>query len=123
MRAWRAASRRADARTTLSLVLDNASIHRGRSVEDAVKRAGGGRVELEYLPPYAPTLNPIELVNAELKSALKSDADVQEVKTSVDGESPATTTTLKSLIERTIDERLMGASMRAKYGHCGWRQK
>lgn len=47
------------------VVLDNAGIHRAKAVQAFV--AGCDRLSLVYLPPYAPELNPIELVWAYVK--------------------------------------------------------
>ncbi|WP_189010802.1 IS630 family transposase [Deinococcus malanensis] len=47
------------------VVLDNAGIHRAKAVQAFV--AVHERLSLEYLPPYAPELNPIELVWAYIK--------------------------------------------------------
>ncbi len=53
----------------IHLVLDGHPVHRSRAVTDWVA-ARTDRIELLFLPPYAPHLNPDELVNADLKSAL-----------------------------------------------------
>ncbi len=50
------------------LVLDNASIHKGRRIAALAEQAG---CELLYLPPYSPDLNPIELVWAWVKRRLR----------------------------------------------------
>ena len=47
------------------MVLDNAGIHKSKAVTSFV--AGEARLSLRYLPPYAPELNPIELVWAYVK--------------------------------------------------------
>ncbi|MVN89487.1 IS630 family transposase, partial [Deinococcus sp. HMF7620] len=47
------------------VVLDNAAIHRAKAVQAFV--ASHKRLSLEYLPPYAPELNPIELIWAYVK--------------------------------------------------------
>ena len=47
------------------VVLDNAGIHRAKVVQTFVARHE--RLSVEYLPPYAPDLNPIELVWAYVK--------------------------------------------------------
>ncbi|AFD26990.1 putative transposase (plasmid) [Deinococcus gobiensis I-0] len=47
------------------VVLDNAGIHRAKAVQAFV--ASHERFSLVYLPPYAPELNPIELVWAYVK--------------------------------------------------------
>jgi transposase len=50
------------------LVIDNASIHHSEKVKQLCNKAG---VKLLYLPPYSPTLNPIEEFFAELKTYIK----------------------------------------------------
>ncbi|WP_407571734.1 IS630 family transposase [Deinococcus altitudinis] len=47
------------------VVLDNAGIHKSKAV--TAFAAGEARLALRYLPPYAPELNPIELVWAYIK--------------------------------------------------------
>lgn len=47
------------------VVLDNAGIHKSKAVTAFV--AGEARLALQYLPPYAPEFNPIELVWAYVK--------------------------------------------------------
>lgn len=49
----------------LVVVLDNAGIHRAKAVQAFVESRE--RLSLVYLPPYAPELNPIELVWAYVK--------------------------------------------------------
>lgn len=49
----------------LVVVLDNAGIHKTKAVTAFV--SGESRLSLQYLPPYAPELNPIELVWAYVK--------------------------------------------------------
>ena len=50
------------------LVLDNARIHHGQSLKEAVEQAGHS---LLYLPPYSPDFNPIELVWSWLKAKVR----------------------------------------------------
>ncbi|BCM93552.1 hypothetical protein IAD21_05443 [Abditibacteriota bacterium] len=50
------------------LVLDNARIHHGQSLKEAVEAAGHS---LLYLPPYSPDFNPIELVWSWLKTKVR----------------------------------------------------
>jgi len=50
------------------LVIDNASIHRLAEVYAVVAEVG---FELEFLPPYLPDYNPIELSFAILKAWIK----------------------------------------------------
>jgi transposase len=48
------------------IVWDRLSAHRGKLVRDYVDLLQG-RIEVEYLPPYAPELNPVEYIWAYLK--------------------------------------------------------
>ena len=47
------------------LVMDNASFHKSKSMQEKIQTAGH---TLEYLPPYSPDLNPIEHKWAQAKS-------------------------------------------------------
>lgn len=49
----------------VTVILDNASIHKTKALSAFV--LGEERLSLEYLPPYSPELNPIELVWAYVK--------------------------------------------------------
>lgn len=53
----------------IHLVLDGHCVHRSVAVRDWVAERST-LIELHYLPPYAPHLNPDELVNADLKRTL-----------------------------------------------------
>lgn len=53
----------------IHLVLDGHPVHRSKAVTDWVAQRPD-RIELHFLPPYAPHLNPDELVNADLKRTL-----------------------------------------------------
>jgi transposase len=54
------------------LIVDNYRPHKSEEVKEFLKTCRG-RLELFYLPPYAPELNPDELLNQELKAnAFKS---------------------------------------------------
>ena len=50
------------------LILDNASYHKSNIVKQHVQDFHSGWLELVYLPPYSPELNPCELLWAHLKS-------------------------------------------------------
>ena len=53
----------------LVILLDNASYHRYRAVNEFVKSTCG-EIKLAYLPPYTPQLNPIEIQWRVLKEML-----------------------------------------------------
>ena len=45
--------------------MDNASFHKGKDIEDLIKSYN---INLMYLPPYSPDLNPIEKKWSQIKS-------------------------------------------------------
>ena len=51
------------------VVMDNLNMHKMRTVREAIEAAGAVPV---YLPTYSPELNPIELLWADLKRALRT---------------------------------------------------
>lgn len=51
------------------VVLDNLSSHKRSRTRKLIEAAGA---ELVYLPPYSPDLNPIEMIFAKVKQALRS---------------------------------------------------
>ena len=51
------------------VVMDNASIHKGKELKKIIENAG---CSLLYLPPYSPDFNPIEHFGANLKKQLRS---------------------------------------------------
>jgi transposase len=51
------------------VVLDNLSSHKRASTRASIESAG---VTLLFLPPYSPDLNPIEMIFAKVKQALRS---------------------------------------------------
>lgn len=53
------------------VVMDNLTSHKTRKVREAFAALG---VEVCYLPPYSPDLNPIELCRSKFKSLLKQAA-------------------------------------------------
>ncbi|WP_029767251.1 IS630 family transposase [Haloglycomyces albus] len=68
----------------IHLVLDGHSVHRSKAVRDWVA-ARSEAIELHFLPPYSPQLNPDEMVNADLKRDLadQSITDVRRMKAPV----------------------------------------
>ena len=57
---WKAPSK-------IYLILDNHKVHHAYKVQDWVK-AHEDKIELFFLPPYCPELNPDELLNQDVKS-------------------------------------------------------
>jgi len=49
------------------IVMDNATFHKRRDIQQAIRRSN---IILEYLPPYSPDLNPIEKKWAQVKPGL-----------------------------------------------------
>jgi transposase len=58
-----------DARRKIFLIVDNLKVHHARKVQ-AWAAAHRDRIELVFLPPYAPEHNPDELLNSALKRRL-----------------------------------------------------
>jgi len=51
------------------VVLDNLSAHKNQEIRDLIESAG---VELWFLPPYSPDLNPIEKMWSKIKAILRT---------------------------------------------------
>lgn len=51
------------------VVMDNLGAHRSKKTRAAFRRL---RVQVKYLPPYSPELNPIELCWSKLKAGLRA---------------------------------------------------
>ena len=51
------------------VLIDNLSAHKREAIRTLIERRGA---RLEYLPPYSPDMNPIELCWSEVKAALRS---------------------------------------------------
>src|SRR3954466_622072 len=58
-----------EARRKVFLILDRLRVHRARLVQDWLAEHSS-RIEVHYLPPYSPDLNPDEGLNADLKQAV-----------------------------------------------------
>ena len=85
------------------VVLDNLSVHKVDGLEQVVKKYG---VRLQYLPPYSPDFNPIELAFSKLKTWLrKAQARTCDV--------------LEEAI-RTAAEWLSEHDAKNWFGHCGY---
>jgi transposase len=59
-----------DARRKVFLILDNLNVHKAKPVKDWLA-ANAKRIEVFYLPPYSPELNPSEYFNGDLKGAIQ----------------------------------------------------
>jgi transposase len=67
------------------LILDNLSVHKSQLVMEWVNEHKS-RIELFYLPPYSPDMNPDELLNQDLKATIyksKRPGDRNELKSMV----------------------------------------
>lgn len=60
-----------DAQRKVFLIVDNLRVHRANRVRDWVAE-NTEKIELFYLPPYAPELNPDEYLNRDLKTSIRS---------------------------------------------------
>ena len=71
-----------DARRKVFLILDNLNVHKAKAVRDWLA-AHADRIQVFYLPPYSPELNPSEYFNGDLKGAIQRGIppkDVQDLK-------------------------------------------
>ncbi|MEM6690353.1 MAG: IS630 family transposase [Planctomycetota bacterium] len=85
------------------VIMDNLAAHKVGGVREAIESAGA---KLEYLPPYSPDFNPIELAFSKLKSLLRS----------------AATRTLNGLEEkiRQIIDQFTRQECTNYFRHCGY---
>jgi transposase len=71
-----------EARRKVFLILDNLNVHKAKVVRDWLA-AHADRIQVFYLPPYSPELNPSEYFNGDLKGAIQRGIppkDVQDLK-------------------------------------------
>lgn len=71
-----------DARRKVFLILDNLNVHKSAPVRDWLA-AHRDEIEVFFLPPYSPELNPDEYLNGDLKRAVHQDVpprDREELK-------------------------------------------
>jgi transposase len=87
------------------LVCDNATYHRGERVPQLCQAAG---VQLLYLPPYCPELNPIELCFAAIKQKIRSSQILNQA------EDP------EYEIRRVTAEVMTDELCYKLYQHCGY---
>lgn len=72
-----------DANRKVYFILDNLNVHKSREVRRWLAEHVE-QIEVFYLPPYSPELNPDEYLNGDLKRAVHQDVaprDAQELKT------------------------------------------
>jgi transposase len=53
------------------VICDNLSSHKATGVKENIEACGAS---IQYLPPYSPDLNPIEMAFSKIKALLKKDA-------------------------------------------------
>lgn len=88
------------------VILDNLSVHKVSPVRKCLEQVG---VELVFLPPYSPDLNPIELYWAWLKDRIRTGK-------------PTTRDGLDSIIAKSMEE--LPADMAINWiSHCGYGKK
>jgi transposase len=86
-----------------TIVLDNLSVHKNAAARQAIEAAG---CHLLFLPAYSPDFNPIELVFAQLKTALR-------------GAAARTFDAVPEAMGRGLDA-ITPAHLRAYDRHCGY---
>lgn len=85
--------------------MDNLSFHKAPHIRTLIESVGA---LLEFLPPYSPDLNPIELCWAKIKTALRA----------------AKARTFEALLE-ALDEAfgsITKTDAKAWFAHCGYRK-
>ena len=65
-----------DSAKKVFLILDNLGVHHSKKVQEWLEKHKD-KIEVFYLPPYAPEYNPDELVNSDLKRSVGSKASAQ----------------------------------------------
>ena len=66
-----------DEKRKVFLIVDNLSVHKSKTVRDWVS-AHRDRIELFFLPPYSPELNPDEYVNRALKTKIRMTPAIEK---------------------------------------------
>ncbi len=85
------------------VVIDNLAFHKGPYIRQLIESVGA---HLEFLPPYSPDLNPIELCWSKIKTALRA-AKARTFEALVDALADA----FQSVSPQDID---------AWFAHCGY---
>jgi len=68
-----------DARRKVFLILDNLNVHKAKTVREWLAEHRD-RIEVFYLPPYSPELNPTEYFNGDLKGEIQRGLPPKDVK-------------------------------------------
>ena len=68
-----------DARRKAILILDNLNVHKAKLVREWLGEHTE-QIEVFYLPPYSPELNPTEYFNGDLKGAIQCGVPPKDVK-------------------------------------------
>lgn len=89
-----------------TVIMDNLSSHKRAGVREAIEAAGA---RLEYLPPYSPDLNPIELAFSKLKALLRKAA-------------ARTVDQLENAIDDLLDKFSIKECLNY-FKHCGYRER
>lgn len=87
------------------VLLDNLSFHKAPRIRTLIESVGA---HLEFLPPYSPDLNPIELCWSKIKTALRA----------------AKPRTFEALLDALDDAfgSVMKQDAKAWFAHCGYRK-
>jgi transposase len=85
------------------VMLDNLSAHKGPRIRQLIEARGA---HLEFLPPYSPDLNPIELCWSKIKTAMRA----------------AKARTLDALLDAMADglRSVLRSDIHAWFAHCGY---
>jgi transposase len=66
-----------DAKRKVFLILDNLNVHKARPVREWLAKHRD-EIEVFFLPPYSPELNPSEYFNGDLKSSVQRDVPARD---------------------------------------------
>jgi len=93
------------------IVMDNCKIHKRADILEAIREQG---VRYEFLPPYSPDFNPIELSFSAMKYHLRRDGDYARLAMNNLSEREITTTLMRALYTITPKD------CEGWYRHCGY---
>ena len=101
------------------LIMDNASIHLGDDVFDALS---GSTITPHYQPPYAPTMNATEQVNAQMKSILRKQEHQRRVQRAAIENRGARLPVLPLSTSIAIAlNKIKASDVNGYYNQCGYR--